>query len=322
MEQTISIIVPVYNAEKTLERCVRSLLGQTYENLEILLVNDGSRDESLSLCREYAASDSRIRVIDKPNGGVSSGRNAGLDAARGDFVLFCDSDDWVEPDLCESMLELCRPGDLVICEIDYPGYTEVHETRTEEAPRKEILHHALLAPPPFNKLFIRAAIGNLRFHEELRLGEDFCFVMEYLSRIDGSLRFLYRRLYHYSVDTAGSLSKRAPTIEQCEVFYRYLTAAMEKLGATDPVSMRVPAKHINWHVEMLLLETAERNDWTLRRKFSCAKAIRKAEAYRQCCKELQVEQNPLYLKFYRNGQAQLVLCFLLLRKTVKRYLSH
>ena len=96
MDELISIIVPVYNAEKTLRRCVRSLMGQTYRNLEIILVNDGSKDGSLGLCREFAGEDARIRVIDQPNGGVSSARNAGLDAATGKFVMFCDSDDWTE----------------------------------------------------------------------------------------------------------------------------------------------------------------------------------------------------------------------------------
>lgn len=322
MEQTVSIIVPVYNAAKTLARCVDSLTGQTYENLEILLVNDGSRDESLSLCREYAASDSRIRVIDKPNGGVSSARNAGLDAARGDFVLFCDSDDWVEPDLCESMLEQYRPGDTVICEIDQPNYRETHSDLTEEVPRAKILHHFLLAPSPVNKLFLRSAIGALRFHEELRLGEDFCFVMEYLSRVDGKLRFLYRPLYHYNVDTAGSLSKRAPDMEQCDAFCRYLTCAMEALGALDAVSIGTRNDHFNWHFDSLLMETAERTDLTRKQKFACADRIAGLESFRKCCADLREDRNPVYLWAYRGGHARLAMCFLLLRKTIKQHLPH
>ena len=112
MEKIVSIIVPVYNAEKTLERCVRSLMAQTLRSIEIILVNDGSRDQSLAICQRLAQEDGRIRLIDKPNGGVSSARNAGLDVARGDYVMFCDSDDWVEPDWCESMVSLFSPGGL------------------------------------------------------------------------------------------------------------------------------------------------------------------------------------------------------------------
>ena len=83
MDKMISIIVPVYNAESTLDRCISALIEQTYQNIEIILVNDGSVDHSLEICRHYAAKDRRIRVIDKPNGGVSSARNAGLECAQG-----------------------------------------------------------------------------------------------------------------------------------------------------------------------------------------------------------------------------------------------
>ncbi len=94
----ISVIVPVYKVEDYLPRCVQSLLAQTYPNLEIYLVDDGSPDRCGILCDEFAAADSRIRVIHKENGGLSSARNAGIDVAQGEYLGFVDSDDWVEPD--------------------------------------------------------------------------------------------------------------------------------------------------------------------------------------------------------------------------------
>lgn len=90
-----SVVIPVYNAEKTLRRCVDSLLRQDCSEVELILVNDGSKDGSLEICREYARQYDCVRVIDKPNGGVSTARNAGLDAAQGIYVLFVDSDDYV-----------------------------------------------------------------------------------------------------------------------------------------------------------------------------------------------------------------------------------
>ena len=106
MEQDIlvSVIVPVYNVEKYLARCVDSILAQTYRNLEIILVDDGAKDSSGSICDDFAARDSRVRVIHKENGGLSSARNAGIDVARGEYLEFVDSDDWLEPDAVESML--------------------------------------------------------------------------------------------------------------------------------------------------------------------------------------------------------------------------
>lgn len=112
-----SIIVPVYNVENYLRRCVDSLIHQTYKNLEIILVDDGSPDNCPAICDEYAQKDSRIRVIHKENGGLSDARNKGLDAATGDYVLFVDSDDYIEPDACEKFLRYAEKGcDILIGE--------------------------------------------------------------------------------------------------------------------------------------------------------------------------------------------------------------
>ncbi len=110
-----SVIIPVYNAEKTLRRCVDSLLAERYADAEIILVNDGSKDRSGELCREYASKEQRIRCIEKENGGVSTARNAGLDAASGEFVLFVDSDDYVVPGYFSTIDKVCEetPGDLI-----------------------------------------------------------------------------------------------------------------------------------------------------------------------------------------------------------------
>lgn len=103
----VSVIVPVYNVEKYLDRCVESIIKQTYENLEIILVNDGSTDSSGNMCDNYALNDKRIKVIHKKNGGLSSARNAGIDSASGDYYCFVDSDDWIANNMIETLLNLC-----------------------------------------------------------------------------------------------------------------------------------------------------------------------------------------------------------------------
>ena len=116
----VSVIVPVYNAEKYLRACVDSILAQTVTELECILVDDGSTDASPTICDEYAARDSRVKVIHKPNGRASSARNAGIRAARGEYIAFVDSDDWIAPDMYEKMLE---PGaDVCLC--DYVRFSE------------------------------------------------------------------------------------------------------------------------------------------------------------------------------------------------------
>ena len=104
-EPLIPVIVPVYNAEKYIEKCVASIRAQTYRNLEIILVDDGSCDRSGELCEAFALEDSRIVVIRKENGGVASARNAGLDAMHGDYVGFVDADDWIDPEMYEVLLQ-------------------------------------------------------------------------------------------------------------------------------------------------------------------------------------------------------------------------
>ena len=103
----ISVIVPVYNVEPFLDRCMQSILRQTYRNLEIILVDDGSTDASAQLCDDYARKDGRVKVLHKTNGGLSDARNAGLELASGAYIGYVDSDDWIEPDMYEQMHRAC-----------------------------------------------------------------------------------------------------------------------------------------------------------------------------------------------------------------------
>ncbi len=111
---SFSIIVPVYNSEQYLERCINSILNQTFSDFELLLINDGSTDKSGIICNEFAQSDSRIKVFHKSNGGVSSARNTGLDNAKGDWIVFCDSDDWVLPEWLNTFFQNLCDADLII----------------------------------------------------------------------------------------------------------------------------------------------------------------------------------------------------------------
>ncbi len=130
----ISVIVPVYNVEKYLRRCVDSILAQTYTNLEIILVDDGSPDNCGKICDEYAKKDSRIKVIHQKNGGLSAARNAGLDIATGDYIGFVDSDDYISPEMYEKLLNILKESnsDLSVCGMDY--YDENNNRIDQECP--------------------------------------------------------------------------------------------------------------------------------------------------------------------------------------------
>ena len=117
MEPLLSIIVPIYNVEQYLERCIESIINQTYKNLEIILVDDGSKDNSGTIADTYASKDNRIKVIHKENGGLSDARNHGLDQSKGKYIMFIDSDDFIDSSMCEILFETAEKyfSDIVSC---------------------------------------------------------------------------------------------------------------------------------------------------------------------------------------------------------------
>lgn len=119
MNPIISIIVPVYNVEEYLQRCIDSILNQSFKNFELILVNDGSTDNSLKICKEYLLNDQRVKIINKENGGLSSARNAGINIAKGRYIGFVDSDDWINKEMYKILYELCEKNNSDIAECRY-----------------------------------------------------------------------------------------------------------------------------------------------------------------------------------------------------------
>ncbi len=184
----ISVIVPVYNAEKTLHRCVDSILAQTFTDFELLLINDGSKDHSGEICEEYAKKDSRVRVFHKENGGVSSARNVGIDNVLGQWIAFIDSDDWVEEDFL-SAFNLNSSADFIIGNaININGSEVIYLspfTCSSYAVNDFLLKymHCSIMRVPWGKLYKKSIIrGGLYFEERLRCGEDLEFNCRYLAR--------------------------------------------------------------------------------------------------------------------------------------------
>ena len=138
----ISVIVPVYNVEPYLRRCVDSILRQTYRNLEILLVDDGTKDNCGAICDAYARQDERVKVIHKENGGLSSARNAGIDASTGEYLSFVDSDDWIEPDMIKALADnMTRVSDYAGAEIICSNFVIDRGDGTPVQPRAHVAKH-------------------------------------------------------------------------------------------------------------------------------------------------------------------------------------
>lgn len=209
----VSIIVPIYNVEKYLNRCVDSLINQTYRNLEIILVNDGSPDNSPEMCDKYAVNDSRIKVIHKENGGLSDARNAGIDIATGKYIMFIDSDDYAELDMVESAVMAIKKDDSDVAlwgyfadfvdqnekhvqSITYPGLNGV----LDSSEKQFVLSNELinLMGYTWNKLYKNEIIqkNNYRFQEDLSLVEDITFNSE-IFKDNHSINFIEKQLIHY-----------------------------------------------------------------------------------------------------------------------------
>ena len=185
MEEKISVIVPVYNVEAYLERCVESILKQTYSNLEILLVNDGSTDKSGELCDQLALRDQRIRVIHKENGGLSDARNRGIDEASADLIGFIDSDDYIDTDMYETLYRQIKEAnaDLSMCG-HYDVYHQIPEKQVSEIKTWElsseeaiemVMEAKILSVTAVNKLYKKELFNHLRF-EVGKIAED-AFIM-------------------------------------------------------------------------------------------------------------------------------------------------
>ena len=183
----ISVIVPVYNAEQFLKKCIDSILNQTYNNIELILVDDGSLDNSLSICEEYSKKDRRVKVLHKVNGGVSSARNIGLEHASGDLISFIDADDALENDMYEYLLKIMEESNADISHCGYKRLNESDEVLNEFFGTGEIILLDFTTTLEYmfqgkkfncglwNKLYKSEVISNVRFDESLKNNEDILF---------------------------------------------------------------------------------------------------------------------------------------------------
>ena len=205
MKDLITIIIPVYNVEKYLKQCIESVIKQTYTNLEIILVDDGSTDNSGNICDEYKKNDIRIKVIHKENGGVSCARNFGLENASGKYIGFIDSDDYVEPEYCEKLLKSIKENNVqcALCKFD-KVYEKNNSSIINESnyiiDTNSFIMEVLNVQKGFGfctqKLWTREALFDIRYNEKIKVGEDSLFCIESCKNIE-NIYVLNEKLYHY-----------------------------------------------------------------------------------------------------------------------------
>lgn len=210
MEPLISVIIPVHNSSSTLSRCVDSVRANSYKNLEIILVENASSDDSLKLCRNFAGLDGRIKVLSLEKGGVSLARNAGLCAASGEYFSFVDSDDFVAEDMFSSLLQtaLESGADMTFCRffsVENSQKTLAVEAALEEFAREKRYYYLFdehsVSPSAYRILYKFSLFGDLRFDESLPFAEDRVFLCDCLLRAE-RLAVCEKGLYYYVIPHA------------------------------------------------------------------------------------------------------------------------
>lgn len=314
----ISVIVPVYNVEKVLHYCVESILNQAFSDFEMILVDDGSPDESGKICDEYSAKDTRVKVIHKNNGGVSSARNIGIEAARGEYICFVDSDDYLEKDYLEVLLETKRKYpdfDNIWCGFytvrDY--YKNKKETVVAEKDKNYSFYNLSgimdlcekwLVQMPWNKLFETKKVkeNNILFPPELSLGEDYIFNLRYLDCTNGKIVVINKPLYDYLRDGKESLdNKYYPNLLE---IYRRLNSETEKYAQKWELSEEQISKMYNsffFRLEAVLRNTFnENNKSSLRTKLKYNNRILKSSDFRESMDKMNAHIHPFYRFAYKS----------------------
>jgi len=251
----ISIVVPVYKSEKTLAGCLDSLLAQTYTDIEVICVIDGSPDSCGEICDSYAAKDSRVKSIKRENGGVSSARNRGIEEAKGEYLMFVDSDDTVAADYCEKMwnAHVETGADLVICGFHHwyvgrdvpkePSNPGIYDTKAYAEDFLKLYQEGFLNMP-WNKLFKKSAAG--RFDTSLSLGEDLLFNMNYLEKCK-KIAVISDALIHYIQEEKGntlSTKKRDNKLEIASKVCAGVQAYYEKISGAEKLHPVIAGKFV------------------------------------------------------------------------------
>lgn len=225
----VSIIIPVFNGERFLERCLKSVIEQSYKDIEIIIINDGSTDSTAAICDDLLETDQRIKVVHKKNGGVSAARNVGLNLAVGEYIYFVDADDYVLQDGIKSLVNKADENfsDLVVAE--YYVASETNKNKVSPLVLKDVNsflcsilsgeNHSAL----WNKLFRRKLFDNVRFPEDICYMEDRVLIIEILTSFQPKLEFLKNAVYVYWQDDSSVTNSKGKVI--LEIFDAHLSVA-------------------------------------------------------------------------------------------------
>lgn len=265
MTPKVSIIIPIYNTAKYLDTCLNSILKQTYQNLEIILVDDGSTDDTSKIIDNYAKKNKRIIVFHQKNRGQSAARNAGIKLATGDYISFIDSDDTVKPNFITELLEVYNNETaLSVCGIHYKRLkaksaedvyiSPLRSRKKHESFKSYILYLLAIDGRMYssvNKLYRADIAKKLQFDESINFAEDTKFVLNYLAKAQGDIRFVLEPLYIYNFGTDTSTMRTVSTSWQnWQASYKNLKSWLGK-NPTFKEKFWLHTIHLRWRISYL-----------------------------------------------------------------------
>ena len=260
--QLISVIIPVYNTEDYLDACIQSVLGQTYTDVEIILIDDGSTDSSGSICDRYAARYENIRVTHNQNQGPAASRRCGIELAQGTLIMFVDADDWIDKNMLAVMQrELCSAdADVVICayeDVYKNGKAQRHSALSKDSVDwtsfaeciYEIHGPRTIATGPWAKLYRKELFANVDFREHVTIGEDYTMLLQVLKNAS-KVRALREVLYHRRM-FGGNISRSGYTERHKKALDNYLQVRDGLIRAFPQYRLEVLGYHIEYEMAVI-----------------------------------------------------------------------
>lgn len=315
--------MPVFKVENVLHYCIDSILNQTYKDFELILVDDGSPDNSGKVCDEYAQKDDRVIVIHKENGGVSSARNVGIDKAKGKYICFVDSDDYVSKDYLKTLIDIkekYNDVDNIWCYFKtVDKYSEKidckevsSEPNIEKYTVKDImtLHEKWLDAGPYCKLYNRNIVVNfgMHFREDMSLGEDLLFNFDYLDKTNGDIIVSSVEAYFYYIGNENSLAnKYYPNLLE---IYEIINSTMENYLNKWHCDNNQMKKYYNacfFKYEVVLKNTfSNQNNVSNKEKIKINNKILKSKEFTMAINNMSYKPNILYKLAYLSKNYRIV----------------
>lgn len=317
----VSVVVPVYKVENVLHYCIDSILNQTFKDFELILIDDGSPDSSGKICDEYAIKDKRVRVIHKENEGVSVARNTGIELAKGKYICFVDSDDYIQSDYLEKLIlakKSYNSCENIWCKMrivnDYKHNLDLEYINCKEDMYsvKDImtLHEKWLDAGPVCKLYDKDLIinNNIRFNQNLSLGEDLTFNFEYLDYTSGDIVVIDCELYNYVNTDINSLSNKY--YQNMFDIYKQLNSMMYrhmKKWNCDEIQFGKYYSACFYKYEVVMKNTFHKNSkLSKKEQYKYNRKILKSDEFKQSLNLSTCFIHPLYKLAYKSKNYRLV----------------